>query len=129
MVSILYHISSLYFIINLFTYIVPSGPALSVILSSPTSTSINVNWDLPDPMLRNGVIIKHQLNYSKVSQPSNWNFVELNASTSYLLEGLEIFTKYYIFVSAGTKVGFGPSSLPVIYRTLNDSKHLTTKRK
>ena len=78
-------------------------------------------------MLRNGIIIKHQLNYTQVSQPSNWNFVEVNASTSYLLGGLEIFTKYYISVSAGTEIGFGPSSLPVIYRTLNDSKYLNTK--
>lgn len=104
-------------------YIVPDGPPLNVMLSSPTSTSINVNWDLPDPLLRNGIITKHQLNYTEVSQPSNWTSIKLNASTSYLIEGLNIFTQYYVSVSAGTQVaGFGPFSQPVIHRTLSDSK-------
>ena len=101
----------------------PSGPPLNVILFSPTSTSIDVSWDLPGPLLRNGIITKHRLNYTEVSQLSSWTIVELNASTSYAIEQLKIFTQYYVSVSAGTQiVGYGPFSLPVIYRTLNDSK-------
>ena len=95
-----------------------------MILTSRTSTSINVNWDLPDPLSRNGIITKHQLNYTEVSQPLNWTTVPLDASTSYLIEGLKIFTRYYVSVSAGTQItGFGPFSQPVVYRTLNDSKY------
>ena len=104
-------------------YTVPGGPPLNVILTSPTSTSINVNWDLPDPLSRNGIITKHQLNYTEVSQPLNWTTVPLDASTSYVIEGLKIFTQYYVSISAGTQItGFGPFSQPDAYRTLNDSK-------
>ena len=104
-------------------HIVPDGPPLNVILSFPSSTSINVNWNLPDPLSRNGIITKHQLNYTEASQPLNWTTVESNASTSYLIEGLKIFTQYYVSVSAGTQItGFGPFSQPTIYQTLSDSK-------
>ena len=107
----------------MFCYIVPDGPPLNVILSSSTSTSINVNWGLPDPLSRNGIITKHQLNYTEVSQLSKWTTVELNESTSYLIEGLKIFTHYYVSVSAGTQTtGYGPFSQPTIYQTLEDSK-------
>ena len=116
---ILLYVASLLFV----THAVPVGPPLNIILTSPTSTSINVNWDYPDPLLRNGIITKHQLNYTEASQPLNWTTVPLNESTSYLIEGLKIFTQYYVSVSAGTQVTeFGPFSDPVIYRTLNDSK-------
>ena len=82
-----------------------------------------MNWDFPNASLRNGIITKHQLNYTEVSQPLNWTTVLLNASTSYLIEGLKIFTQYYVSVGAGTQVtGFGPFSELAINRTLNDSK-------
>ena len=109
----------------MFCYIVPDGPPLNVILSSPSSTSINVNWNLPDPTSRNGIITKHQLNYTEASQPLNWTAIELDASTSYLVEGLKIFTQYYVSLSAGTRItGYGPFSQSAIHRTLNDSKCL-----
>ena len=95
----------------MFCFLVPDGPPLNVALSSPTSTSINVKWNHPDPLLRNGIITKHQLNYTEASQPSNWTIMELNESTSYLIEGLKNFTQYYVSVRAGTKIiGFGPFS-------------------
>ena len=108
---------------KLFIHVVPSGPPLKVTLFSPTSTSIVVDWDLPDPVQRNGIVTKHQLNYTEVFQPSSWTTVKLNASTSYVIKQLKIFTQYYVSVSAGTEImGYGPFSPPVIYRTLYDSK-------
>ena len=102
----------------MFCYIVPDGPPLNVTLSSPTSTSINVKWDHPDPLLRNGIITKHQLNYTEASQPLNWTIMELNESTSYSIEGLKIFTQYYVSVRASTQItGFGPFSGTKIVRT------------
>ena len=74
----------------MFCYMVSDSPPLNVTLSSPTSTSIHVNWDLPDPLSRNGIITKHQLNYTEASLSLNWNTVELHASTSYLIEELKI---------------------------------------
>ena len=105
---------------------VPGGPPLSVTLSSPNSTSIAVRWQLPDPSVRNGFITKHQLNYTEVSaQPLNWTIVSLDGDTSYVIEDLKIFTRYYVSVSAGTMiVGYGPFSDSVMIRTLNDSKLL-----
>ena len=91
---------------------------MNVTLTSSTSTSINVNWDFPDPLLRSGIITKHQLNYSEASQPPNWTTVPLDASTSYVIEGLNVFTQYYVSVSAGTQItGVGPFSDPKIIRT------------
>ena len=122
MVSVVF-CSYMHSLLIIFYYIVPDGPPLNVILTSPTSTSINVNWDFPNASLRNGIITNHQLNYTEVSQPLNWTTVLLNASTSYLIEGLKIFTQYYVSVRAGTKVtGFGLFSELAINRTLNDSK-------
>ena len=72
-------------------------------------------WQLPDPLVRNGIIVKHQLNYTKVSQPLNWNTVSLNDDTSYLIENLELFSTYYVSVSAGTQLeGYGPFSDPAM---------------
>ena len=111
---ILFCVASLLFV----THAVPVGPPLNITLTSSTSTSINVNWDYPDPFSRNGIITKHQLNYTEASQPLNWTTVSLNESTSYLIEGLKIFTQYYVSVSAGTQItGFGPFSDPKIIRT------------
>ena len=105
-------------IIDNVLYTVPDGPPLSVTLSSPTSTSIAVRWQLPDPLVRNGIIIKHQLNYTEVSQPLNWTTVSLDGDTSYVIEDLEIFTRYYVSVSAGTLIdGYGPFSDPVMIQT------------
>ena len=105
-------------------YTVPDGPPLSVTLSSPTSTSIAVRWQLPDPLVRNGIITKHQLNYTEVSQPLNWTTISLDGNTSYMIENLEIFTTYYASISAGTQIdGYGPFSDPVMIRT-GDSSYL-----
>ena len=118
MVSILLLLYS----VLIFVYIVPAGPPLNVIPSSLTSTSINVNWDPPDPLLRNGIITKYQLNYTELSQSLNWITVELDTPT-YLIENLKIFTQYNVSVSAFTQInGSSPFSPPVTHRTLNDSK-------
>ena len=113
-------------ITNIILYTVPDGPPLRVTLSSPTSTSIAVRWQIPDPAVRNGIITKHQLNYTEVSaQPLNWTTVSLDGDTSYEIEGLKIFTRYYVSISAGTIIdGYGPFSDLVMIRTLNDSKCL-----
>ena len=117
MVSVVF-CSYMHSLLIIFYYIVPDGPPLNVILTSPTSTSISINWDLPDPLVRNGIITKHQLNYTEVTQPLNWTIVLLNGSTSYFIEGLKIFTQYYVSVRAGTQVtGFGLFSDPKIIRT------------
>ena len=109
-------------IIDNILYTVPDGPPLSVTLSSPNSTSIAVRWQLPDSLVRNGIITKHQLNYTEVSQPLNWTTVSLDSDTSYVIEDLEIFTRYYVSVSAGTQIDeYGPFSDPVMIRTSKGS--------
>ncbi|XP_065918563.1 hemicentin-1-like isoform X2 [Dysidea avara] len=105
---------------------VPDGPPLSITLSSLTSTSIVVRWQLPDSLVRNGIITKHQLNYTKVSQPLNWTTVSLNDSTSYMIEGLDLVTRYTVSVRAGTQVeGYGPFSAPVVIQTAPVSLNVT----
>jgi len=103
---------------------VPRGPPLNITLS-PTSTSIAVSWQPPHPLVRNGIVAKHQLNYTEVScdQPFNWTTISFDDDDTYVIEDLKIFTNYYVSVSAGTHIdGYGPFSELVSIKTLNDSK-------
>ena len=41
-----------------------------------------------------------------------------------LVTGLEKYTDFLVSVAAGTSLGYGPFSLPVVIKTLEDSKLL-----
>lgn len=102
---------------------VPSSPPQDVCLRSLSSTSINVSWVAPPTDSHHRKVVGYILLY----QAFKGKDVELHQvsgisadSNSYVLEGLEKWTEYYVWVRADTDVGPGPESPPALIRTLED---------
>ncbi|XP_056893125.1 protein tyrosine phosphatase receptor type Fa isoform X3 [Takifugu flavidus] len=102
---------------------IPSSPPQDVCLRSLSSTSINVSWVAPPTDSHHRKIVGYILLY----QSFKGKDVELHQvsgisadSNSYVLEGLEKWTEYFVWVRANTDVGPGPESPPALIRTLED---------
>ncbi|XP_051866593.1 receptor-type tyrosine-protein phosphatase F-like [Pristis pectinata] len=101
----------------------PSAPPQDVHGLSISSSSIRVSWRPPPANSRNGVITKYSIIYQAVDSEDNKKHVLDNIeadATSSLVEGLEKWTEYQVWVMAHTNVGPGPKSTPVIIRTEED---------
>ncbi|XP_078264460.1 protein tyrosine phosphatase receptor type Fa isoform X10 [Rhinoraja longicauda] len=101
----------------------PSAPPQDVHGLAISSTSIRVSWRPPPANSRNGVITKYSIIYQAVDSEDNTKHVLDNIeadTTSSLVEGLEKWTEYHVWVMAHTNVGPGPKSTPVIVRTEED---------
>ncbi|XP_069795094.1 protein tyrosine phosphatase receptor type Fa isoform X4 [Narcine bancroftii] len=101
----------------------PSAPPQDVHGLSISSTSIRVSWRPPPANSRNGVITKYSIIYQAVDSEDKKKRVLDNIeadTTSSLVEGLEKWTEYQVWVMAHTNVGPGPKSTPVIIRTDED---------
>ncbi|XP_032884717.1 receptor-type tyrosine-protein phosphatase F isoform X9 [Amblyraja radiata] len=101
----------------------PSAPPQDVHGLAISSTSIRVSWRPPPANSRNGVITKYSIIYQAVDSEDNKKHVLDNIeadTTSSLVEGLEKWTEYQVWVMAHTNVGPGPKSTPVIVRTEED---------
>ena len=61
---------------SLFT--VPSGPPTNVQAISLTSSSIEIRWDLPPPLERNGEIIAFDVELSKVADSGSRNIYNVS---------------------------------------------------
>ena len=103
---------------------VPEAAPVGITAFSPSSTSIQVSWELVPPACRNGIIQGYSVNYGIT--PTNGRAAPtaiLTPSTNIVLTSLEIFVNYSICIQARTSVGtFGPCSSPMVVRTLNDSR-------
>ena len=88
------------------------------------SSCIRVVWQPPPRSQRHGTITYYKVLYSEVNtNPSKK--LELNVTsdeTSVLLKNLNKWTDYRISVLAGTEVGDGPASEPIVLRTDEDGK-------
>ncbi|XP_059840008.1 receptor-type tyrosine-protein phosphatase F-like isoform X3 [Hypanus sabinus] len=101
----------------------PSAPPQDVHGVAISSSSIRVSWRPPPANSRNGVITKYSIIYQAVDSENNKKHVLDNIeadATSSLVEGLEKWTEYQVWVMAHTNVGPGPKSTPVIIRTEED---------
>ncbi|XP_072129649.1 protein tyrosine phosphatase receptor type Fa isoform X3 [Mobula birostris] len=101
----------------------PSAPPQDVHGVAISSSSIRVSWRPPPANSRNGVITKYSIIYQAVDSEDNKKHVLDNIeadATSSLVEGLEKWTEYQVWVMAHTNVGPGPKSTPVIIRTEED---------
>lgn len=102
---------------------VPSAPPQDVRLHSLSSTSINVSWVAPPTDSHHRNVVGYILVYQSVKGQD----MELHQvsgigadTTSYVLEDLEKWTEYFVWVRANTDVGPGPESPPALIRTLED---------
>ncbi|XP_030631212.1 receptor-type tyrosine-protein phosphatase F [Chanos chanos] len=101
----------------------PSAPPQDVHLLSQSSTSIKVSWVAPPADSRHGAIVRYTVSYQAVSgeDTERHEVPDISAdATSHVLEGLEKWTEYQVWVRAHTDVGPGPESAPVRIRTNED---------
>ncbi|KAM8850954.1 receptor-type tyrosine-protein phosphatase F isoform 3-T4 [Spinachia spinachia] len=101
----------------------PSAPPQDVHLVSLTSTSLKVSWVAPPAASRHGAIVRYTVIYQALAgeDTERHEVTGIGAdATSYLLEGLEKWTEYQVWVRAHTDVGPGPDSSPVRMRTKED---------
>ncbi|XP_066547933.1 protein tyrosine phosphatase receptor type Fa isoform X2 [Amia ocellicauda] len=101
----------------------PSAPPQDVHAVSLSSTSIKVSWVAPPAGSRHGAIAQYTVAYQSVSgEDAERHEVSGLApeASSYVLEGLEKWTEYQVWVRAHTDVGPGPESPPVHVRTNED---------
>lgn len=109
---------------------VPSGPALNVRGEPKSSTEILLTWDPPNKNEWNGNLLGYYVGYQTSTdligptQGFNLKTVEVRAhfGLETLLENLNKFTQYNIFVQAYTSQGSGPPSKEIQVSTLEDGK-------
>uniref|UniRef100_A0A8C4SHE2 Receptor-type tyrosine-protein phosphatase F n=1 Tax=Erpetoichthys calabaricus TaxID=27687 RepID=A0A8C4SHE2_ERPCA len=101
----------------------PSAPPQDVQGVSLSSTSIKVSWMAPPAGSRHGAIVQYTVAYQAVNGEDNERHevpgIPAEAS-SYVLESLEKWTEYKVWVRAHTDVGPGPESPAVLIRTDED---------
>uniref|UniRef100_A0A672JLR1 Receptor-type tyrosine-protein phosphatase F n=1 Tax=Salarias fasciatus TaxID=181472 RepID=A0A672JLR1_SALFA len=101
----------------------PSAPPQEVHLVSLTSTSLKVSWVAPPAASRHGAIVRYTVSYQALAgeDTERHEVTGIGAdATSYVLEGLEKWTEYQVWVRAHTDVGPGPESAAVRMRTKED---------
>lgn len=109
---------------------VPSGPPLNVRAEAKSSTEILLTWDPPNKSKWNGHLLGYYVGYQAASdaigptQGFNLKTVEVRShfGLETLLENLNKFTQYNIFVQAYTSQGSGPPSKEIQVTTLEDGK-------
>ncbi|TRZ02637.1 hypothetical protein DNTS_000622 [Danionella cerebrum] len=101
----------------------PSAPPQEVRLISLSSTSIQVSWTAPPFASRHGNIVSYSLAYQAESGDDQERHEVQNISSQtyrYILEDLEKWTQYLVWVKAHTDVGPGPESSSMRIRTKED---------
>lgn len=101
----------------------PSAPPQEVQLASLSSTSLKVSWVAPPAASRHGAIVRYTVSYQALAgeDTERHEVTGIGAdATSHVLEGLEKWTEYQVWVRAHTDVGPGPESAAVKMRTKED---------
>ena len=88
-----------------------------------TSSSITLSWEPPPANCQNGEITGYQIRFTNQPflSPEEWSTENVSgAAVNTTVEGLEIFTEYFICIAARTSVvEYGPCSQPVNITTHN----------
>ncbi|XP_075935408.1 protein tyrosine phosphatase receptor type Fa isoform X3 [Anarhichas minor] len=101
----------------------PSAPPQEVRLLSLSSTSIKVSWVAPPTDSRHGEIARYSLAYQALTgeDVERHQVSGIGADvTSYVLEDLQKWTEYLVWLRAHTDVGPGPESSAACSRTKED---------
>ncbi|XP_028402590.1 receptor-type tyrosine-protein phosphatase delta-like isoform X2 [Dendronephthya gigantea] len=97
------------------TEAVPSGPPRNVTNQSRSENSLQISWKAPKKIFWNGELTGYQICYStkeKDKRPKCLNMKSLS-DLLYTIPNLQPLTKYFVTVSAGTRVGYGNKSLEI----------------
>ncbi|XP_034738126.1 protein tyrosine phosphatase receptor type Fa isoform X9 [Etheostoma cragini] len=101
----------------------PSAPPQDVRLLSLSSTSIKVSWVAPPTDSRHGELVRYSLAYQALTgeDVTRHQVSGIGADvTSYVLDDLQKWTEYLVWVRAHTDVGPGPESSAARIRTRED---------
>ena len=101
--------------------IVPSHSPLSLVVLNVTSTTIELDWEPPPLLHRNGVIGSYIILCSEIETNET---IRSNSSTSeFIIRELHPYYNYECKVSAVT-VGVGPFSSTITVTTLQDGENI-----
>ncbi|XP_028399361.1 uncharacterized protein LOC114522811 [Dendronephthya gigantea] len=91
---------------------VPSGAPRSVMIKSRSKNSLEISWKAPDKIFWNGELVGYQICFSTKENDESPKCLNINvlSALSYVFSNLIPSTKYFVTVSAGTKIGFGNKS-------------------
>lgn len=104
-------------------YTVPGAPPRNVSGQPISPTSILVTWEPPPADRSNGRIAYYKLQVVESGRSdSEARVIKLN-DTRFVLDELNKWTEYRIWVLAGTSVGDGPPSYPISVRTHEDGTY------
>lgn len=101
----------------------PSAPPQEVHLLSLSSTTIKVSWVAPPTDSHHGEIVHYSLAYQALTgeDMERHQVSGIGADvTSYVLEDLEKWTEYLVWVRAHTDIGPGPESPAARIKTKED---------
>ena len=103
---------------------VPSSPPLSVMVKSNNQTSLDVSWQPPLEIYRNGLIIGYAINYTRVGS-SDEIIVNITNGITHTRSGLVTFAEYSVAVAAVNVNGRGPFSDAVSGKPGGDGEFCT----
>ena len=104
---------------------VPGAPPQMVKAFPETSTSIRVSWQPPPENKRNGKIVYYKIFYVKSTRSDpEATMIEITKDSlknyEFTIDELLKYTEYRLWMLAGTSVGDGPISYPIIVKTDED---------
>ena len=99
----------------------PSGPPLSINVTSSQPNVIILSWSPPDMSLQNGIIISYTYNCTEFGESKEVDRGTVTSTTAVIINTMiKAYTDYICFVSATTSVGSGPNG-NATGRTAEDS--------
>ena len=115
-------VCSHYYIIDYIVCLsVPSGPPLSITVTSSEPNVFILSWTPPDMTLQNGIIISYTYYCTELGESNEVERGTVTSTTAVITNPMiKAYTEYICFVSAATKVGSGPNG-NVTGRTAEDS--------
>ena len=103
---------------------VPSSQPQNVMVKSNNQTSLNVSWQPPLEIGRNGAITGYVINYTRVGSNDAMN-VTVNSEATHTISELVTFAEYLVGVAAVNVNGTGPFSFAVVGKPGGDGEFCT----
>ena len=106
--------------------IVPSSPPVNITVMSAHPESLELSWQPPPEIYRNGPIIGYEIQYTMVGSTVAMDEV-IGSRNAYTIIELLPFVNYSIVIAAITVNGTGPFSAPVIELSGPEGKGICPK--
>lgn len=111
------------------TELVPGAPPTNISAEATSPTTISVSWYPPPAERSNGQIVYYKVFFVENGLSDSEASVTTLNITEITLDELKRWTDYKIWVLAGTRIGDGPRSYPIVVRTFEDGKTYKKKNK